>query len=118
MLSKFITPADTRFQNQDASIRDLEMQIGQLVSIISRRKEGQLLSDTETNPKEHVNAITLKSGKTIGEEPPKEQVEETPTQQEEEPKEETKGSPLKLNLDVVPPYIPYPKRILKANLDK
>ncbi|KAK4388172.1 hypothetical protein Sango_2423800 [Sesamum angolense] len=29
-----------------------------------------------------------------------------------------KGSILKLNLDIVSPYIPYAKRILKANLDK
>ncbi|KAL0458469.1 UNVERIFIED_CONTAM: hypothetical protein Slati_0474100 [Sesamum latifolium] len=96
----------------------LEMQVGQLVSIVSERKEGQLPSDTENNPTEQVNAITLKSGKIIREEPSKEQVEETPTQQEEKPKEETKGSSLKLNLDDVPPYIPYPKRLLKANLDK
>ncbi|KAL0405268.1 UNVERIFIED_CONTAM: hypothetical protein Slati_3840700 [Sesamum latifolium] len=98
--------------------RNLEVQMGQLVSIVSGRKEGQLPSDTKKNPKEQVNSITLKSGKTIGEEPPKEQAEETPVQREEEPKEETKGSPLKLNLDIVPPYIPYPKRVLKANLDK
>ncbi|KAL0420434.1 UNVERIFIED_CONTAM: hypothetical protein Slati_3066300 [Sesamum latifolium] len=47
MLSNFITAANTRFQNQDASIRNLEVQIGQLVSIVSSRQEGQLPSDTE-----------------------------------------------------------------------
>ncbi|KAL0438927.1 UNVERIFIED_CONTAM: hypothetical protein Slati_2375700 [Sesamum latifolium] len=118
MFSKFIAATDTRLQNQDASIQNLEVQIGQLVSIVSGRREGQLPSDTEKNLKEHVNAITLKNGKALGEEPPKEQVGETPIQQDEEPKEETKGSPLKLNLDTIPPYIPYPKRVLKANLDK
>ncbi|KAL0458494.1 UNVERIFIED_CONTAM: hypothetical protein Slati_0476600 [Sesamum latifolium] len=96
----------------------MEVQIGQLVRIVSGRREGQLPSDTEKNSKEHVNAITLNNGKTLGEEPPKEQVKETPVQREEEPKEEPKGSPLKLNLDTIPPYIPYPKRVLKANLDK
>ncbi|KAL0399649.1 UNVERIFIED_CONTAM: Retrovirus-related Pol polyprotein from transposon opus [Sesamum radiatum] len=30
MFSKFITATDTRFQNQDASIRNIEMQLGQL----------------------------------------------------------------------------------------
>ncbi|KAL0445897.1 UNVERIFIED_CONTAM: hypothetical protein Slati_1717600 [Sesamum latifolium] len=97
---------------------NLKVQMGQLVSIVAGRKEGQLRSDTEKNPKEQVNAITLKNGKTLGEKPLKEQVEETPDQRKEEPKEETKGSPLKLNLDTIPPYIPYPKRVLKANLDK
>ncbi|KAL0344744.1 UNVERIFIED_CONTAM: Retrovirus-related Pol polyprotein from transposon.6 [Sesamum radiatum] len=118
MFSKFITATDTRFQNQDASIRNIEMQLGQLVSMVSGRREGQLPSDTEKNPKEQVNAVTLKNGKTLGEEPPRKQMEETPDQEKEELKEETKGSPLKLNVDTIPPYIPYPKRVLKANLDK
>ncbi|KAL0395512.1 UNVERIFIED_CONTAM: hypothetical protein Slati_4517400 [Sesamum latifolium] len=89
----------------------------QLVSIVSGRKDGQLPSDTEKNSREQVNAIFVRNGRAIGDEPPKEQVEEAQAQ-EEESQEETKGSPLKLNLDVVPPYIPYSKRILKANLDK
>ncbi|KAL0438800.1 UNVERIFIED_CONTAM: Retrovirus-related Pol polyprotein from transposon [Sesamum latifolium] len=62
-----------------------------LVSIVSGRREGQLPSDTEKNPKEHVNAITLKNGKTLGEEPPNEQVEESPIQQDEEPRRKQKG---------------------------
>ncbi|KAL0427072.1 UNVERIFIED_CONTAM: hypothetical protein Slati_2882000 [Sesamum latifolium] len=118
MLSNFITVANTRFQNQDASIRNLEVQIGQLVSIVSSRQEGQLPSDTEKNSREQVNAITLKSGETIGDEHPKEQVEEAHAQKEEEPQGEIQGSPPKLNLDAIPPYIPYSSRILKANLDK
>ncbi|KAL0355334.1 UNVERIFIED_CONTAM: hypothetical protein Sradi_3980300 [Sesamum radiatum] len=61
MFSKFITATDTRFQNQDASIRNIEMQLGQLVSMVSGRREGQLPSDTEKNPKEQVNAVTLKN---------------------------------------------------------
>ncbi|KAL0420869.1 UNVERIFIED_CONTAM: hypothetical protein Slati_3109800 [Sesamum latifolium] len=58
---KFIAATNTRLQNQDASIQNLEVQIGQLVSIVSGRREGQLPSDTEKNPKEHVNTITLKN---------------------------------------------------------
>ncbi|KAL0444154.1 UNVERIFIED_CONTAM: hypothetical protein Slati_2138100 [Sesamum latifolium] len=125
MLSKIITAADTRFQNQDArlqsqeaSLRNLKVQMGQLVSIVVGRKKGQLPSDTEKNPREQVNAIFVRNERAIGDEPLKEQVEEAQAQKEEEPRVETKGSPLKLNLDVIPPYIPYPKRILKANLDK
>ncbi|KAL0313525.1 UNVERIFIED_CONTAM: hypothetical protein Sradi_5751800 [Sesamum radiatum] len=92
--------------------------MGQLVSIVSRRKEGQVPSDTKKNPREQVNAISVRNDRVIGGEPPKEQVEEAQAQKEEESQEETKGSPLKLILDAIPPYIPYPKRILKANLDK
>ncbi|KAL0459164.1 UNVERIFIED_CONTAM: hypothetical protein Slati_0543600 [Sesamum latifolium] len=125
MLSKFTTAADTRFQNQDAqlqsqeaSIRNIEVQIGQLVSIVSGRKEGQLPSDTEKNPRKQVNAIFVINERAIRNEPPNEQVEEAQAQKEEKSQEKIKGSPLKLNLDAIPPYIPYPKRILKANLDK
>ncbi|KAL0368337.1 UNVERIFIED_CONTAM: hypothetical protein Scaly_1052600 [Sesamum calycinum] len=92
--------------------------MGQLVSIVSDRKEGQLPSDTEKNPREQVNAIILKSGKMIRDEPQKEQVGKTQPQEKEEPQEEIKGSPPKLNLDAIPPYIPYHPRILKSNLDK
>ncbi|KAL0439142.1 UNVERIFIED_CONTAM: hypothetical protein Slati_2397200 [Sesamum latifolium] len=108
MLSKFITTTDTRFQNQDAqlqsqeaSIRNIEVQIGQLVSIVSERKEGQLPSDTEKNPREQVNAIFVRNERAIGDEPPNEQVEEAQAQKEEESQEKTKGSPLKLNLDAI-----------------
>ncbi|KAL0367598.1 UNVERIFIED_CONTAM: hypothetical protein Sradi_3649900 [Sesamum radiatum] len=80
MLSKFIAAADTQFQNQDASLQsqeaslqNLKVQMGQLVSIVAGRKEGPLPRDTEKNRKEQVNAITLKNGKTLGEEPLKEQ---------------------------------------------
>ncbi|KAL0392768.1 UNVERIFIED_CONTAM: hypothetical protein Sradi_2499600 [Sesamum radiatum] len=92
--------------------------MGQLVSIVSQRKDGQLLSDKEKNPREQVNAFTIKSGNTTGDEIPKEQVEETQPLKVEKPQEKMKGSLLKLNLDIVSPYILYAKRILKANLDK
>ncbi|GKV13890.1 hypothetical protein SLEP1_g24852 [Rubroshorea leprosula] len=52
-------------QNQGAAIRNLEVQVGQLANMISGRNQGALLSNTEINPKEHVNAITLRSGKQI-----------------------------------------------------
>ncbi|KAL0361360.1 UNVERIFIED_CONTAM: hypothetical protein Sradi_3820500 [Sesamum radiatum] len=115
---KFIAAIDTRLQNQDASIRNLEVQIGKLVSIVFGRREGQLPSDTEKNSREQVNAIFVRNERAIGDEPPKEQVEEAQAKKEEESQEETKGSPFKLNLDAIPPYIPYPERILKANVDK
>ncbi|KAL0463364.1 UNVERIFIED_CONTAM: hypothetical protein Slati_0224000 [Sesamum latifolium] len=86
--------------------------------MVSGRREGQLPSDTEKNPREQVNAIFVRNERAIGDEPPNEQVQEAQAQKEEESQEETKESPLKLNLDAIPPYIPYPKRILKANLDK
>ncbi|PPS07934.1 hypothetical protein GOBAR_AA12710 [Gossypium barbadense] len=65
MLSKFISLSETRFQNtetaltnQQASIQGLETQIGQLSKLISKRPQGSLPSNTEPNPREHLNAIS------------------------------------------------------------
>ncbi|KAG8497232.1 hypothetical protein CXB51_008426 [Gossypium anomalum] len=66
MMTKFISVAKTHFQNtetalknQQASIQWFENQIGQLAKIISERPQGSLLSNTETNPMEELNAITV-----------------------------------------------------------
>ncbi|KAL0387809.1 UNVERIFIED_CONTAM: hypothetical protein Sradi_2662700 [Sesamum radiatum] len=91
MLSKFITTADTRFQNQDALIQNLEVQVEQLVSRVFGRKENQLPSDTEKNRREQVNAITVRHERASGHESPKEEVEEVQVQKEDEPREEMKG---------------------------
>ncbi|PPR99968.1 hypothetical protein GOBAR_AA20698 [Gossypium barbadense] len=65
MLSKFILVSETRFQNsetalknQQASIRGLETQIGQLSKLISERPQGSLPSNTKPNLREHLNAIS------------------------------------------------------------
>ncbi|PPS15671.1 hypothetical protein GOBAR_AA04907 [Gossypium barbadense] len=65
MLSKFISVSETCFQNietalknQQASIQGLETQIGQLSKLISERPQGSLPSNTEPNPREHLNAIS------------------------------------------------------------
>ncbi|PPS13867.1 hypothetical protein GOBAR_AA06710 [Gossypium barbadense] len=66
MLTKFISVLETRFQNikialknQQASIQGLETQIGQLAKLISKRPLGSLPSNTEPNPMEKINAITI-----------------------------------------------------------
>ncbi|PPR98228.1 hypothetical protein GOBAR_AA22440 [Gossypium barbadense] len=66
MLIKFISVSEAHFQNtkialknQQASIQGLETQIGQLAKLISERPQGSLLSNIESNPREHLNAITI-----------------------------------------------------------
>lgn len=80
LITQFITKSETKFQNQDATIRNLERQIGQLASMISERPHGSLSSNTETNPKEQVQAITLRRGKEL--ELPKENNQEAEEKQE------------------------------------
>ncbi|PPS04227.1 hypothetical protein GOBAR_AA16438 [Gossypium barbadense] len=65
MLSKFILIIETHFQNtetalknQKALIQGLETQIGQLSKLISEQPQGSLPRNTESNPREHLNAIS------------------------------------------------------------
>ena len=51
----------------EAFLRNLENQVGQLASNLFRRPQGGLPSNTEKNPREKVNAITLRSGKELEE---------------------------------------------------
>ena len=66
MLTKFILVSETHFQNtekalknQQASIQGLETQIGQLVKLIIEWPQGSLPSNTESNPREQLNAIAI-----------------------------------------------------------
>ncbi|XP_073122003.1 uncharacterized protein [Henckelia pumila] len=77
MMQKFISSTETRMQNQDASIKNLENQIGQLAKSISSGDQGTLPSDTEKNPKEQVKAIELRSGKMVEPEQKSEKEPET-----------------------------------------
>ncbi|KAI3445417.1 hypothetical protein Pfo_002082 [Paulownia fortunei] len=54
-------------QNQSATIQSLEVQISQISSMLSARPQGSLPSNTKINPKENVQAITLRGGKELPE---------------------------------------------------
>jgi len=81
-----------------ATLKTLENQIGQIANALMSRPPGALPSDTEPNPgkregKEQVQAITLRSGKTMGQ-PGKvtEQAVETEPEKEPENEPRTEGS--------------------------
>ncbi|KAL6315830.1 hypothetical protein AAG906_008216 [Vitis piasezkii] len=52
-------------KNQGASIHNLEHQVEEISKLLMERTQGALHSITETNPKEHVKAITIRSGKEL-----------------------------------------------------
>ena len=64
--SDYMAKTDTMFQNQQAAIRNLEMQIGQIANMVNNRAQGVLPRTTENNPKEKCKAIKLRSGKQVG----------------------------------------------------
>ena len=79
------------FKNQDASIRNLETQIGQLSRQIAERPQGTFPSDTIVNPKEHCKAIVTRSGKVLGNEDEKGTSDEENKQTDKEKENETQS---------------------------
>ncbi|XP_023733094.1 uncharacterized protein LOC111880913 [Lactuca sativa] len=56
----------TMLRNQQASIHNIETQLGQLAQQINQRSPGELPSKTENNPRgTHINIVTTRSGKII-----------------------------------------------------
>ena len=66
---KFENETRTSLNNQAAQLRNLEVQMGQMASLLSERQHRNLPSTSEVNPrregKEHFKAVTLRSGKTL-----------------------------------------------------
>ncbi|KAL5787572.1 hypothetical protein ACOSP7_004521 [Xanthoceras sorbifolium] len=52
-------------QQSQVAIQNLEVQVGQLARSSQSRAQGALPSNTETNPKEHCMALTLRRGKQV-----------------------------------------------------
>ncbi|KAM6589718.1 hypothetical protein CsatA_012323 [Cannabis sativa] len=68
LMRDYMAKNDAVIQSQAASLRNLEVQLGQLANDLKNRPQGTLPSDTE-NPrrdgKEHCKVVTLRSGKII-----------------------------------------------------
>ncbi|KAL4290039.1 hypothetical protein GQ457_14G000830 [Hibiscus cannabinus] len=110
-----------QFQNRTESHpQELDKRISRLAQTVGcLESQGKLLSQTETNPKENVSAITLRSGTIV--EPPIQEQEETrkptnPDYQEEDYATTKEGSPTPEPEQS--PYValpPFPSRFLKKD---
>ncbi|GKV48968.1 hypothetical protein SLEP1_g55742 [Rubroshorea leprosula] len=131
LLKKFIASKESRFQsqevatkcleatvqNQGSSIWNLEVQVGQLANVVFGRAQGALPSNTEKNPKEQVEAITLRSGRQIGEE----ESSDNEGEKEKVPKEAKKFQVSSKESEEVKSYvppIPFPHGLKQHKLDK
>lgn len=72
LLTKLIQANETKLsqlkvghKTLEASVKNIEIQIGQMQKTFMGRPSGSLPSDTENNPRERVQAITLRSGKQL-----------------------------------------------------
>uniref|UniRef100_A0A1S3X510 Retrotransposon gag domain-containing protein n=1 Tax=Nicotiana tabacum TaxID=4097 RepID=A0A1S3X510_TOBAC len=67
LLYKYIKVTNEKMESQNSSLKNLEIQLSQLAALVSEKIQGPLPSNTEKNPKEHLKAITLRSGKDLDE---------------------------------------------------
>ncbi|GJV95083.1 hypothetical protein Tco_1546660 [Tanacetum coccineum] len=58
MIKEIRASMDTAIRNQGASIKTLEIQIGQMSKVLQERGFGSLPSSTEANPRDHVKSIS------------------------------------------------------------
>ncbi|XP_052172112.1 uncharacterized protein LOC127788032 [Diospyros lotus] len=125
-LEEAISKLQKRSEWTNATIKNIENQIGQLAKILTEKQLGTWPSNTEVNPNEQVNAITTRSEvhflKIHVKKPSvaKENgtAKET-TDQDDEPKVIVEK--VKVALPLVNPYVPpisFPQRLRKHKLDK
>nr|GEY19195.1 hypothetical protein [Tanacetum cinerariifolium] len=58
LIKEIRASTDDAIRNQGASIKALEIQIGQMSKVLQERESGSLPSLTETNPRDHANSIS------------------------------------------------------------
>ena len=115
-------------KNANASLKNLETQVGQLALNMPNQSKGTFPSDTQKNPKDCM-AIQLRSGKDLSSNKRTERKEETETEKEETEKEgekntqieQPKGSNDQKKKEGVPPYtpsVPFPQRLQKSRREE
>ncbi|XP_031116676.1 uncharacterized protein LOC116020336 [Ipomoea triloba] len=127
-------------QENNASLRHLETQVAQNSKALAERPQGTRLSTTVNNPRERVQAVTLRSGKelpeptlkknTISKSPIEEEKVEEILEEEKEQEKETSPLPSspkatqsrdkgkeKVDLPMYQPPLPFPGRV-KKSIDK
>ncbi|XP_020235537.1 uncharacterized protein LOC109815279 [Cajanus cajan] len=65
-LTQFMQVSTTNQKNTEASIRNLEVQIGQLAKQLAEQQNNNFSANTQVNPKEHCQSITTRRGTVIG----------------------------------------------------
>ncbi|KAL2923801.1 DNA damage-inducible protein 1 [Bienertia sinuspersici] len=127
VFKNFISTTNNSIQRLEAQNKLMENQISQLAQQLgqSSKAPGQFPGNTEQPPKDHINAVTLRSGKEL-EDP---SLREAPKQVAEEiiePKKVTEMGCDKEEVnehDATPiepykPPVPYPQRLAQAKLEK
>ncbi|XP_070045308.1 uncharacterized protein [Nicotiana tomentosiformis] len=141
-MQSFIVKIDERLDAHGSSIkelgtglRNLEKQVGQIAIVLSERIPGNLPADTERNPKETMNVMTLRSGQVLRDPTPvqKEVVPEKESEEKlknkvdkmikskkgaEKKKKEDTSRREESNESEHVPALPFPQKLYREKLDK
>ncbi|OIT36514.1 hypothetical protein A4A49_13529 [Nicotiana attenuata] len=130
LLYKYIKVTDEKMESQNSALTNLEIQLSQLATLVSEKIQGPIPSNTEKNPKEHLKAITLRSGKELDEPNNVKQEKYQSEQQVNKGKnDETPSEPLEdkevkkkeeKNIEkmiALPVTIPFPQQLKREKLD-
>ena len=115
-------------KNANASLKNLETQLGQLALNMPNQSKGTFPSDTQKNPKDCM-AIQLRSGKDLSSNKKTEEKEETEVEKEETEKKEEKNNQLeqlkgsnnqkkKEGLPAYTPAVPFPQKLQKSRREE
>ncbi|XP_017628966.1 uncharacterized protein LOC108471937 [Gossypium arboreum] len=103
-------------QRTDASIQELTNQVSKLSMVVNRlESQGKLPSQTEPNPRQNVNAITLHSGKVLETVPAKNHGQEK--EREKQISDPTARPKLEVQKPVVMPPL-FPRRLARDKKEK
>ncbi|XP_039132333.1 uncharacterized protein LOC120269114 [Dioscorea cayenensis subsp. rotundata] len=120
--TQFMNETRTSLQNQSAQIRNLEVQLSQMASMLTERQQGNLPSTSEANPRksgnEQCSAIILRSGKEL--KMPEKKSESVDQKHDQDNLEHNK---YEAQIEAPLPQdrftrIPFPQRLKKNKLDQ
>ncbi|KAG2381148.1 uncharacterized protein HKW66_Vig0254650 [Vigna angularis] len=111
-LQMFIQQSIQNQKNTDASIKNLEVQVGQLAKQLANQQGGQFSANTQTNPKEECKAITTRSGKEIR------ITEKESTRREEKNQIEEENQKEREKEKEIVKHLPYPKVYTRKEKEK
>ncbi|XP_057418051.1 uncharacterized protein LOC130712234 [Lotus japonicus] len=129
----FINESRNNFKNQEASIKNLENQVGQISKQLSERPPSMFPSNTVPNPRENIFAVTLRSRKVMHEIEKKKNNEKNKSEtgnksesevisKEKEQSEDRIVKERKVDLEsnkfTKVPFPPFPTNIAKRRLEK
>ncbi|XP_070010883.1 uncharacterized protein [Nicotiana sylvestris] len=128
---KFIKATNEKVESQYSAIKNLEIRVSQLATLMSEQIQGDLPRNTEKNPKKHLKTISLRSGKSLDDSYAKregkpqevEKVNEGENKIESKfPKEQNnKGKNVQENEFITNPHsvpLPFPQKMKREKFDK